>query len=246
MSADIPHLQQLWVEAFGDSQETLDSFFTTGFSEDRFHCIKENNVPVSALYWFDCQLKGHKLAYLYAVATAKEHRGKGLAQRLMAQCHARLKELGYAGAILVPSDKTLFGFYEKMGYRTATTVTEFSCTWEDTPVALRELSPTEYANLRKTYLPPDSVLQEGATLAYLHTQAQFYAGEDFLLTATVQADTLLVPELLGNIQVAPHILRTLNTPKGAFRTVGTGRDFAMFLPLQPHCPHPGYFGLALD
>ena len=242
----IAELKKLWQEAFGDSEETLDAFFTHGFSEDRFLCIQENGVPVCALYWFDCCLQGHKLAYLYALATAKSHRGKGLASRLMAQAHTRLKEQGYAGVILVPGSDDLFAFYEKMGYRAATTVTEFSCDWADRSVPVLELTSGEYARLRRAFLPRGGVLQEGATISYLQAQMHFYAGKDFLLCATMQEDTLLVQEFLGNPQAAPHILRALGAPKGTFRTVGAGRAFSMLLPLQADCPTPAYFGLALD
>ena len=242
----IAELKKLWQEAFGDSDETLNAFFAHGFSEDRFLCIQEDGVPVCALYWFDCELDGQKLAYLYAVATAKSHRGKGLASRLMAQAHTRLKEQGYAGVILVPGSDDLFAFYEKMGYRAATTVTEFSCDWADRSVPVLELTSGEYARLRRAFLPRGGVLQEGATISYLQAQMHFYAGKDVLLCATMQEDTLLVQEFLGNPQAAPHILRALGAPKGTFRTVGAGRAFSMLLPLQADCPAPAYFGLALD
>lgn len=242
----IAELQKLWQEAFGDSPETVEAFFATGFSEDRYNCILENGVPVSALYWFDCYLGSNKIAYLYAVATAKTHQGKGLARKLMESTHTILKEKGYAGAVLVPGNERLFDFYKKMGYRTATTIGEFSCVAGDTPTHLTQIDAVRYAQLRKTYLPPCSVLQEGAALSYLQTYAQFYEGENFLLAEAKQNNALIGYELLGNTQAAPKILKTLKLPQGTFRTPGAGRDFAMFLPLLPHCPAPAYFGLALD
>jgi len=242
----IADLRKLWQEAFMDSEKTLDAFFSHGFSEDRFLCICEDGIPVSALYWFDCHLQGHKLAYLYGVATAKSHRGKGLAQRLMAQAHTHLREQGYAGILLVPGNEALFGFYEKMGYRTATTVTEFSCAWANRSVPVLELTASEYARLRRAFLPANSVLQEGATLSYLQMQTHFYAGRDFLLCAAIENNVLLTQEFLGNPQAAPHILRALGASTGTFRTVGADKPFSMFLPLQEDCPVPAYFGLALD
>ncbi len=242
----IADLKKLWQEAFEDSEETLDAFFTHGFSEDRFLCLCEDGIPVSALYWFDCHLQRQKLAYIYALATAKSHRGKGLAHSLLTQAHTRLKELGYAGAILVPGSDALFGFYEKMGYRAATTVTEFSCDAADRSVPVLEISSDEYARLRRTFLPEGGVLQEGATLSYLQNHARFYAGKDFLLCAATENDTLLAQEFLGNKKAAPHILRALGAAKGTFRTVGAGRAFSMLLPLREDCPVPAYLGLALD
>lgn len=246
MTADIAPLRQLWQQAFGDTENTLDAFYATGFSPDRCNYLLEDNRPVSVLYWFDCTLQGHKLAYIYAVATAESHRGQGLAHRLMADTHTLLKTRGYAGAILVPGNAGLFSLYRHMGYRTVSSVTEFSSPWGQAPAPLREIDAARYAQLRKTYLPANGVVQEGATLEFLSTQVAFYEGTDFLLAACADGDTLLVQELLGNTNAAPGILRALGTPQGRFRTPGTGRDFAMFLPLRKDCPVPAYFGLALD
>lgn len=239
-------LRRLWQEAFDNPDAFLDAFFSDGIAADGYHCIWENNVPVSALYWFDCSLKGHRLAYIYGVATLKSHRGRGLARQLMAETHEILRKQGYSGAVLVPEEAHLFDFYRKLGYRTVSPVTEFSCSWGDSPVSVREIDADEYAHLRRKFLPDGGVVQEGKTLAFLQSYAHFYAGEDFLLVGEHLHDNLVSQELLGNSDAAPDILRTLNIPRGHFRTPGTDRDFAMFLPLEKNCPIPTYLGLALD
>ncbi len=214
MTADKRALKALWQEAFGESEAWLDSFFDRCFSPDRYHAIWQNEKAVSALYWFDCELDGHKLAYIYAVATAKAQQGRGLATRLMQETHEILRKKGYAGAILVPGEAELFGFYEKIGYRTATTVREFTAEMGDTPIALRKIDAESYVNLRKQYLSVGSVEQAGESLALL----ELYAGEDFLLAANTSPSTLYVQELLGNTNLAPQILCALNQPHGHFRT----------------------------
>jgi predicted acetyltransferase len=145
----IPNLRQLWQQAFGDSNETLDAFFATGFSPDRCHYLMENDTVVSALYWFDCQLNGQKLAYLYAVATDEKYRGRGLCRALMENTHSHLLEQGYAAAVLVPGTENLFCLYEKMGYATFGYVWEFTCKAENAPVQLQKLTAAEYAQKRK-------------------------------------------------------------------------------------------------
>ena len=242
----ITALKQLWREAFGDPMSVIDAFFAVGFSPSRCNMLLEDDQPVSALYWFDCQLDGHRLAYLYAVATAKSHRNRGLAHRLMEDTHRLLADQGYAGVILVPGTPELFALYRSLGYRTATAVTECVTAWGDAPVRLTEVDAVTYSQLRKGFLPAGSVLQEEETLAYLQTQSQFYAGNDFLLAASAEGNTLCAQEFLGNPNAIPGILRTLQLPTGRFRMPGPGRDFAMFLPLQNNCPVPSYFGLALD
>ena len=239
-------LRQLWLEAFGDSQESIAAFFETGFSQHRYHYICKNGIPVSALYWFDCRLEGHKLAYIYAVATLKSHRGNGLAKRLMEETHEILKQQDYAGAILVPGGKGLFDFYEKIGYRTTTSVGEFTCKAAGDPITLWEIDAKEYARLRSGLLPKGGVVQDGAALAYLQTYAKLYAGEDFLLSATARGDSLLVHEFLGNPAYAGGILTALGMGSGRFRTPGKGQCFSMYFPFTANCPQPGYFGLALD
>ena len=242
----IAKLRTLWQEAFGDSAETLDAFFATGFSPDRCHYLMDDGELISALYWLDCSLEGKKLAYLYAVATKKACRGRGLARRLMEETHEILRQKGYVGAILVPGESALFPYYEKLGYRVATKVEEFSAIATDFPVYISEITPAEYATRRRIYLPRGGVCQEGETLSYLATYAKFYRGEDFLLSASGAGETLVVHEILGNTAAAGGILRALGFAEGRFRTPGTGRDFSMLLLLQTDCPAPGYFGLALD
>lgn len=243
---DLSALRSLWQEAFDEPEDFTDLFFSVGFSPDRCHCIRENGVPVSALYWFDCSLEGRKLAYIYGVATLKSHQGKGLAGRLLKQTHEILRLQGYAGAILVPAGGSLFDFYKRFGYETATFSTKRICNAGDSPVALRKISPEEYVRLSPKFLPEGSVTQGSEALAFLAGYCDFYAGEDFLLVCSISPEGFRGQELLGNTQAAPGILRALGCPKGQFRCPGTGRDLAMWLPLQEDCPKPGWFGLALD
>ena len=242
----IADLQRLWQEAFNNSNDFTGLFFNTGYSPERHHCICENNVPVSALYWFDCQLQGQKLAYIYAVATLKSHRGKGLARRLMAETHEILRQKGYAGAILVPEKESLFDFYRKLDYRVVTTVAEFSCVAGDMPPPLRQIDAAEYARLRDKLLPIGSVVHAGAILDFLAGYCKLYAGEDFLLAGEFIDGHLVAQELLGNTDAAPGIVKALGCTKGHFRAPGNDREFAMYLPLTENCPKPTYFGLALD
>ena len=246
MTADRTALKRLWMQAFGDPEEIPDAFFATAFSPARHNAIWINGTPASALYWLDCSLNSSRFAYIYAVATDNAFRGQGYAGKLIEDTHRLLKQKGYAGAVLVPGEPWLFGFYQKFGYRVFNTVQEFTCTSGGQPVELKPLDCVCYANARQKYLPAGGILQEKETLAYLQTQAAFYSGKDFVFAASQQNGTLVVHELLGNSQAAEGILRALSLPQGHFRTPGEGKDFAMFCPLQETCPTPTYFGLALD
>lgn len=243
---DYPALRTLWKEAFADSDEFLDGFWRAGFSPSRCRCIMAGGRAKSALYWFDCTLQGQKYAYLYAVATAEESRGQGLCTTLMDDTHALLKKLGYAGAVLVPGEKSLFSFYEKLGYKTAATVDEVSCTAPAREaVQMQAVSAEEYERLRPAFLPRGGVMQEGNTIRFLAEFARFAKGADFLIAYSMDGTHLICHELLGNAD-SGKILCTLDCTSGRFRTPGRGKPFAMFLTLRDDAPVPEYFGLALD
>lgn len=242
---DTHALRTLWKQAFGDPDAFLDDFFTTGFSPDRCRALTADGQLAAALYWFDCHWNGQPVAYLYAIATDEAFRGQGLCKALMADTHRHLQQLGCQGALLVPAKESLFGFYEKIGYRTCSYVTEFTASAAE-PISIKEVCAAEYARLRKQYLPTGGVVQEDAVLAFLQTQAQFYVGADFLLCATLDGDTLVVPELLGNLSAAPAVTAALGARQGRFRVPGKDKPFAMYFSFSPSDAAPDYFGLALD
>ena len=242
----IPQLYRLWQEAFGDTDAYLDAFFAAAEPLKHGRCVTVEGKPVAALYWFDCRWREKKLAYVYAVATKTQCRGQGLCRALMADTLRYLKASGYQGAMLVPGGEALRKMYASMGYQPATRITQLSCVAAENGTALRTLETAEYAALRRSYLPPEGVVQEDCNLAFLKTRWMLLAGEDFLLTADI-FDGVVTGELLGNTEKAPEITKALQCKRGIFRTPGTDIEFAMYHPLDGEtCVTPGYFGLAFD
>ena len=239
-------LLQLWQEAFGDSEEFIEGFFYTGFSPARCRCITENGNVLAALYWLEGQYEDQRIAYIYAVAVAKEARGRGLSRMLMADTHAHLALRGYDSAMLVPQGAGLRQLYAKLGYRDCTTVDEFTAQAAAPAETLRRIDRYTYARLRREMLPQGSVIQEDENIAYLETIAFFYQGEDLLVAANSYNGKLRCPELLGDPARAPGILAALNCAEGSFRVPGGDIPFAMFLPLVPWAKEPEYLGLSFD
>lgn len=245
--AQVPGLRQLWQEAFGDEDAFLDAFFTAAFSPERCRCIVIEETVAAALYWFPCIHQEQPVAYIYGVATAKAHRGKGLCHTLMADTHRILKEQGYAGTVLVPQKESLEALYASMGYTACSQIREFVCGPEISDLQLSRINAAEYAKMRRRLLPEGGILQEDVNLDFLATQARFYAGHGFVLAARVEKDVLQGIELLGNTTVAPALVALLGCAEGKFRTPGQGRNFAMYRPLGGSTlPAPSYFGLAFD
>lgn len=238
----IDDLKRLWKTVFGDPDIFIDTFFDVAFSWDRCRFWVENGETVSALYWFDCEYEGGKLAYIYAVATHPKHRGKGLASILLDETHAHLKSLGYAGCVLKPA-KGLFPFYERLGYVTSGHISRFSASASSTPVPLKPLSAETYGLMRAAYLPDNAVTQDGLTLEFLSTFASLYSAKDALI-CTAKAEPFIF-EYLGNLNSAPDILASLGIKAAEIQTVGEDIPFTMFYPLN--CTKiPGYLGITLE
>ena len=239
-------LRRLWKESFGDTDAFLDAFRATAFSPDRCRAVTENGEVIAALYWFDCFEGDRRMAYLYAIATAKAHRGRGVCRALMQNTHEHLKALGYDGALLVPGSPSLFDFYARMGYATCSHVREFSCT-AASPLVLSPVDEKTYTARRRKLIPEGGVVQEGENLAFLQVQATLYVGENFVLAARPEGESLRGVEFLGDESLAPAITAGLGYEKATFRTVGNDRPFSMYLPLGDRgTPPPSYFGLAFD
>lgn len=241
----ISDLRALWKEAFGDTDAFLDIFFQTAFAPERCRFVLLEDKVVAALYWFDCLYEKKPVAYIYAVATAKAYRGQRLCRRLLENTHQYLSKQGYEGALLVPGSEALFRFYERNGYKTCCHYQTINCISEAQNITFREITSTEFAPLRRQFLPDGSVIQEKENLDFLQTQAHFYVGADFLLTAYGGGDTLYGIELLGNCDIASGVVHNLGYKKGIFRTPGSEIPFAMYTSFGSFTP-PSYFGFAFE
>ena len=242
----VPQLRFLWRQAFGDGEEFLDAFFSLCFSPKRSRCVLRDGEVVSALYWFNFSCRDQKMAYLYAVATREDCRHQGLCRALLEDTREVLEEQGYSAALLCPENESLARMYAGQGFLPVCKIAEVTRSAGECPVSLRKVSPEEYALLRSRFLPVGGAQPEESFFMLLARDAELLAGEDFLLAARQQDDTLFAAELLGNREAAPGILAALSCREGTFRMPGCTKDFAMFLPLIPGTQAPAYFGLALD
>ena len=254
----LPQLRELWKEAFGDNDAFLDHFYRTAFDKSRCRIATVNNKLAAILYWFDCTIVNQRIAYVYAVATAKEFRGNGACHLLLENTHKHLKTLGYSSVVLVPGNEALVHLYEGCGYELCTKRSRVECDSEDMGVEIREISKDEFAALRRELLPANAVLQEGVNLDFLATQGRFYTGEvtiatddstyqkHFVLSASIENENLYGMELLGDTSLAPGILHALNCKDGTFFTPGKDEPFAMYHPLTEDAIEPNYLGFAFN
>lgn len=226
----------LWSAAFGDDG-WIDSFFRTAYRPENTLAIFRDGQLAAGLAWMQTSCQGRKLAYLYAVATAPEYRHQGLCRELMANAQETLAARGYDGSVLVPADEGLRRMYAAMGYRNFGGVENLTLP-TGASVPLWEVTPEEYAALRRDYLPVGGIVQEDGAIEYLAESAKLYAGNGFLLAATEDEPM----ELLGDASQAAGTLGALGKPEGTFRLPGPS-PFAMFRPTCDDSWTPAYFGL---
>ncbi len=243
----IPELKALWKEAFGDTDRFIDAFFRSAFSEERSLCAIEEDSVAAALYFFDCEFGGKKIAYLYAIATKKEYRGRGYCSTLMEHTHKELKKLGYVGAILVPANKDLFAFYERLGYETSSYIEEFTETASDKKISVFEIGAEEYAKRRRELLPRGSVIQEAENLRLLELTVRFYAGENFIAAVRLGEKKFSAAEFLGDKSATSDFVYSLGYTEGTFRTYGSAIPFSMYYSFSSEEKEkPSYLGFAFD
>ncbi len=239
--ADYPALKALWKEAFSDTDPFIALFWESGFSPQRCRCILDGGAVVSALYWFDAEKDGEKVAYLYAVATKESRRKEGLCRRLLADTHTHLASLGYTTAVLVPGAAALFDYYEALGYRRFGGVGRASVCAGEASIPLQEISAQTYLALTKKLHPPGSVLLQLPALQFFAKWGSFYRGESCLLAAAKDENTLYVQAFWGDLQAAPAALKTLGCAQGHFLFLGGTEPYGMYYPLVPEDTPPAAF-----
>lgn len=113
-------LRQLWSTVFHDDEAFLDTFFASYYKRERVLFTAKGGAPVSALYLLPvcaaCR-PALKLAYVYAVATRPDCRGRGLMKLLLERMALHLRAGGYDGAVLLPAEPWLCGYYRRFGFR---------------------------------------------------------------------------------------------------------------------------------
>ncbi len=243
---ETPQLWALWKEAFHDEDDFISSFQKAAFSPERCRCVFKDNEIISMLFWFDCEYRGEKIAYLYAVATKEKFQNQGFCRILMDDTHQHLKSLDYSAALLVPGNSSLFSYYEKLGYRLASYIGEISSSSSEKEIHLRKISSNEYALLRRKFLPKNTVIQENENLAFLETMADFYAADNFLVAGRKNKNEFVGIELLGDENKAGQFLSELQCTRGKFRVAKKENPFSMYYPLKDGFLAPEYFGLAFD
>ena len=120
---DLPRLMELWQEAFGDSEDETRFYFQYRHRHEHMLVMEIDEQISGMLSLLPIQLiadgAAHQARYVFAVATKKEVRGRGVSTALLTAAHEGIRAEGGVASILVPASENLFTFYGKRGYQAA-------------------------------------------------------------------------------------------------------------------------------
>lgn len=172
-SKDITHpsieeqCTRLWKEIFGDEEEFILSFMQNYYTKSNMLYIEEDGRLLSMLHLIPFDLNGHKVGYIYAVATAHNARGKGLASQLIKKAIAKAKEEDLAAVITLPADEKLHTFYNRFGFKGRYNATFETLDGFDFGTGEKE---KDFVTIYE--LSPLSILADNPTMLLLKTKIQ--------------------------------------------------------------------------
>ena len=224
---DIPALRVLWSLAFGDDGAYVDNFFHTYYRPDRVLVLEEEGQVRSMTAWFDTAFvvpgRGRaRAAYLYAVATHPDCRGKGLAARLLKGADGYFRSLSIPAVTTVPAEPSLHNFFGANGFRECfvhqSQVSRLGAERAPSPppLSLEALSPADYGALREELLGdiphilyPEDALAYQAGCCALGGGGLYRAGTPYgpalLCVEWASREKAVVKELLASPQAAGFV-----------------------------------------
>ena len=237
-------ISRLWREVFGDPEEYVALFFNRCWRPEDTLLWREGNQIAAMLFLLPCCLSfpGEREApgyYVYAVATGKPYRGRGLSSLLLEEAARLSRERGRRFLTLVPAEKSLFDFYGRRGYEIQGWVRRLAYA----PAGILPQGGFSLCGsgvlerVRNSFFAPGLLRWDARMMAYLEEENGFLGGEflSFPLpgggtgaaACRVEGEVLSVREL-----VCPQAL-VLPALEGLCRRYGASRCQARLAPGLP-------------
>ena len=204
--ADLEGICALWQEAFEDSEQAV-RFFFQFFPQCVSYVAEEDGKIVSMVHALPQVLSPDTpAAYIYAVATLRSCRGKGLCRKLMAFAEEDLKRRGFGCCVLRPGEQSLFAFYRELGYHTAFTRRRIPFSG-GTPIAV-----SEYLARRAELLREPHMVYDAQTLSYAQKVygLTFYRTEGGIAAASPDYTAEVLPQDLEGERFAFGMVKQLS------------------------------------
>lgn len=116
---DLPRLVELFVQAFGDSDEFAKMALEQFTGIQNVFVAEQGMQIVASLCAVPVTLGDKKGAYFYAVCSDEQWRGQGIMTGLMKSAQDKLMQEGLQFITLIPATECLFDFYAQRGFQKA-------------------------------------------------------------------------------------------------------------------------------
>lgn len=146
---DFSEIVSLWHKVFGDSENIVLKYLERFF--DRVLVFREGGRILGMLSLLPISVREKTGYYVYAVATAEESRGKGVASKLLEYSKKLCGDEKFL--ILVPASASLFDFYKRFDFSEINCITKKVLTSEvgASSLPITPVSSTEILILRKEF-----------------------------------------------------------------------------------------------
>ncbi|MDO4949819.1 MAG: GNAT family N-acetyltransferase [Bacteroidales bacterium] len=116
LTPTMQQIRRLWLACFTDDvAQDAEQFLLTRYNEKQALLKYHGDMLVSMLFI----VPFHTVAYIYAVATHPDYRGRGFARQLLAEAMERCKHDGFQCVCLIPANDGLRRWYSRMGFEGA-------------------------------------------------------------------------------------------------------------------------------
>lgn len=136
--SDIEQLKSIWNQVFKDEKELIEKFFISAFEKSIVYVWRHEGEIASVLYMIPTKDEG---MYLYALATLPDYRKRGIMSSLIKYSLSQADRMGVKYVFLIPAEKKLYGYYEKLGFKKKMPALEIRFA---KPVMAEEISAGEY------------------------------------------------------------------------------------------------------
>ncbi|MEG1579755.1 MAG: GNAT family N-acetyltransferase [Bacteroidaceae bacterium] len=115
-------VRKLWEMCFDDPKEFVDLFFDEIYGDEQNVSIEKDGEIICSAQCIPDRMHFSKyymsIGYIYGVCTHPDHRGKGLATKLLETANSKLRYEGRYLSIVVPESEHLFDYYASRGFAT--------------------------------------------------------------------------------------------------------------------------------
>ena len=240
----------LWSKTFGDSTQWIEKYLS--YFAEFVLVYKENDELLGMLSLLPVNCNNFYGRYIYAVATDKKARSKGIATKLLEFSKDFIKEKNEDFLVLVPSEASLFDFYKKRGYTTLNCIekSEFLITQKtDNLSGFEKISPQDYCNLRQKLLKGFRQISWGADslekISALYNGDFYYSkSSDSLAFCVNDKNTLYIKEFFNDATASD--LESLASIYQSEKIILTKKGDKPFAMVYPENFKNSYFNIAID